>query len=328
MEERDRGEGFQTGAARRMAHRIDEVFSSLEKLPFLRRPDKSEFRYFRRLFLSSCAEIDSRAVRGELKPWSNASVEAICAAAEEYYPRGKAGASPEGLPRCPLLPVGPLRVGVFIGSFDPFQMTHIETALRFLAHGERPADIVFIVPEGSYSKLKPNRSDYGYRFDLLSRQAREAFKPFIVPLDIGDGQDTIGIVKRLLRIFAGRDLAMTHVLGSDVFPMAARWYPEDFSAWTPTAAKYKTRLDFGVFVVKRDRTDAIGSIARSTRAQGIPVQIDKKPIGTPSSTELRERGIFTIVFPTEAVLEKMEVVFRYGMNRHWLTVRDSSDYSI
>lgn len=328
MEGKDPGSPFASGSVRRVARRIDDVFSSLEKLPFLRRQDRTEFRYFKRLFLGSCAEIDARVSRGELKPWSKSAAEAIVAAAAESYPRGKAGASPEGHPRCPMLPIGPLRVGIFIGSFDPFQMTHLETALRFLSHGERPADIVFVVPEGSHSKLKPGRSDYGYRFDILSRQASEAFRPFIVPLDIGDGQDTIGIVKRLLRLFSGRSVSLTHVLGSDVFPMAARWYPEDLAAWTPVARKFRTEFDFGTFVVKRDKGDVIGPAARETRKLGIPVQIDRKPIGTPSSTELRERGVFTIVFPTPAVLEKMEVVFRYRMHRHWLTVRDGPDYSI
>lgn len=321
-------EDFTTSAARRTARRIEEVFSSLEHLPFLRSKDRREFRYFRRLFLGSCREIDQKVEAGDLHPWSKHAVETLVAAAAERFPRGKFGAEQTAAASCLAVPGKVLRVGIFIGSFDPFQMTHLETALRFLGRGTRPADIVLVVPEGSYSKLKPGRSDYGYRFDILQRQAAEAFRPFIVPLDIGEGQDTIGVVRRLLSLFRDRKLVLTHVLGSDVFPLAVNWYPTDLDAWKPTAVKQNVDLDFGAFVVKRDKNDKIADHANAARALGIPVQIDLKPIGTPSSTALRERGIFTIVFPTEAVLEKLEVVFRYGMHRHWLTDRGGAEYEI
>lgn len=322
------GDLFATSAARRVAGRIEDVFASLEGLPFLRPDDRREFRYFRKLFRASCLGIDRRVAEGVLHPWSKHSVEALCAAAAERFPRGGKNAEPEGGPSCVAVPGRTLRVGVFIGSFDPFQMTHLETALRFLERGERPADVVLVVPEGSWSKLKPGRSDYGYRFDILRRQAAEAFRPFIVPLDIGEGQDTIGIVRRLLSLFRDRKLILTHVLGSDVFPLAVRWYPADLEAWIPTARKQEVEFDFGAFVVKRDREDKIAVQAKTARALGIPVQMDSKPIGTPSSTALRERGVFTIVFPTEAVLEKLEVVFRYGMHRHWLTEKSGPEYEI
>ncbi len=321
-------ERFTTSSVRRVASRIGEVFSSLEHLPFLRPKDRREFRYFRRIFLNSCEEIDRRVAAGLIHPWTKHAAETLVSAAQERFPRGKTNAEPKGAPSCVAVPGSVLRAGVFIGSFDPFQMTHLETALRFLAHGERPADIVLVIPEGSYSSLKPGRSEYGYRFDILKRQAAEAFRPFIVPLDIGEGQDTIGIVRRLLSLFRDRKLALTHVLGSDVFNLAVRWYPADLAAWKPTAEKQSVDLDFGAFVVKRDPADRIAETARTARRLGIPVQIDRKPIGTPSSTALRERGVFTIVFPTEAVLEKLEVVFRYGMHRHWLTDRGGPEYEI
>jgi hypothetical protein len=324
----ERTDLFKTSAARRVAGRMEEVFSSLEHLPFLRPNDRREFRYFRRLFRASCLEIDARVESGIIRPWAKNSVEAITTAAVERFPRGKSGTEPVGAPRCVAIPGETIRVGVFIGSFDPFQMTHLETALRFLGRGERPADVVLVIPEGSYSTLKPGRSDYGYRFDILRRQAAEAFRPFIVPLDIGEGQDTIGIVRRLLTLFRDRKLLLTHVLGSDVFPLAVRWYPTDLEAWLPAARKQEVTLDFGAFVVKREKGDRIAPHARAARSFGIPVQVDLKPIGTPSSTALRERGVFTIVFPTEAVLEKLEVVFRYGMHRHWLTDRGSPEYEI
>ena len=322
---------FRSSAARRVARRIDEVFSSLEVLPFLRAKDRTEFRYFRRLFRSACVEIDARVDRGEIRPWSKSAVEYLCAAAEDSFPRSRQG-GPYPPARMDAnrftVPPGPLRIGVFTGSFDPFQMTHLETALRFLSRGERAADLVLVIPEGSYSTLKPGRSEYGYRYDILHRQAGEAFRPFIVPLDIGEDQDTIGIVRRLIDLFAGRDLVLTHVLGSDVFPFAAKWYPKDLESWNQEALNRDVKLDFGAFIVKRDSADRVADSAREARKLGIPVQLDPRPIGTPSSTQLREGGVFTIVFPTAEVLEKLEVVFRYGMHRHWLTEKGGPEYEI
>jgi len=332
-------------AKKRTAARVEEVFKSLEALPFLRPEDRREFRYFKRLFRISCDEIHARVLSGQIRPWSERGLTLLRTVSERDFPRksrlmqsparrGKTHKAADRqskmgtAPSCLLLPAGPIRAGIFIGSFDPFQMTHIETALRFLARGDRPADMVFVVPEGSFSRLKPDRSEYGYRYDILFRQAADVFSPFIVPLDIGEGQDTIGIVRRLISLFAGRELSLTHILGSDMFPYAAKWYPQDLDAWVPAAKEFGVKLDLGVFVVKREKKDNTAPLARSVRKLGVPVQVDPKPIGTPSSTALREQGVFTIVFPTEAVLEKLEVVFRYGMNRHWMTERNGPDYEI
>jgi hypothetical protein len=207
-------------------------------------------------------------------------------------------------------------------------MTHLETALRFLAKGQRPADLVLVIPEGAYTSLKPGRSDYAYRFDILQRQVTEAFRPFIVPLDIGSAQDTIGIVNRIIGLSTGYPLTLTHILGSDVFPLAAKWYRADLDAWEPEARKRQVGFDFGTFVVQRKKEDRISDLVKATRRMGVPVQVDPKPIGTPSSSEVREQGVFTIVFPTEEVIEKLEVVFRYGMHRHWLTEKGGAEYDI
>ncbi|GAB1482020.1 hypothetical protein MASR2M78_08350 [Treponema sp.] len=319
---------FHSSASRRVTNRINEVFSSLETLPFLRTRDRTEFRYFRRLFRSACSRIDTRIGKGEIGPWTKRAVETLHEAAGTDYPRNLAATAANGAPRCLAIPAGPVRIGVFIGSFDPFQMTHLETALRFLAHGKRPADLVLVIPEGAYSQIKPGRSDYGYRYDILQRQAMDAFRPFIIPLDLGEGQDTIGIIRRIIALFSGRQVSLTHILGSDMFPLASRWYKQDLDIWLPEADKHEVSFDFGAFVVKRTKSDSIAEEARLARKLGIDVQIDSKPIGTPSSTELRERGIFTIVFPTPEVLEKLEVVFRYGMHRHWLTERGGAEYEI
>jgi len=318
-------ERFAMKATLRVARRVDGVFSSLQNIPFLRSEDKTEFRYFKRLFLSALEKIDQRIIRGEIVPWTKSEIEALYEQIE-YCPPCHNIHKP--MEHCLLVHRRILHIGVFIGSFDPFQMTHLETALRFLAKSIPPADIVLVVPEGAYSSMKPGRSDYGYRFDILKRQIEDAFRPFIVPADIGTKADTIEIISRLIKLLCGYKLEITHIIGSDVFPFAAQWYKKDLEIWRPIAQQHNVDLQFRTFVVKRNKDHDIKALVTATKAMGIPVQVDSKPIGTPSSTHVREHGVFTVIFPTLDVIEKLEVVFRYGMHRHWLTGDTRPDYEI
>lgn len=318
-------ERFTIKASLRVAKRIEGVFSSLQHIPFLRSQDKSEFRYFRRLFLSALEKIDQRIIREELAPWSRNEIAAL---KEQIDNCLLCQGINKPIQSCVIMNRELLRIGIFIGSFDPFQMTHLETALRFLSHGDPPADIVLVVPEGSYSSLKPGRSDYDYRFDILRRQVEDAFRPFIVPANIGKKADTIEIISRLIQLCSGYTLELTHILGSDVFPFAAQWYEKDLAIWQPIAKAHNVNLQFRAFVVKRKKEDNLKEYIALAKAQGVPVQMDPKPIGTPSSTQVREQGVFTIIFPTLDVIEKLEVVFRYGMHRHWLTEESRPDYEI
>ncbi len=342
--------GYGAQATRVVAEKVEGVFASLERLPFLRDEDRREFRYFRRLFRSSCTLIDRRIEDGLIRPWAASAFATLNAAAAAAYPRRKP--PPEEIsprrrgkrkkrlmeqgetehpPFCVALPPGPIRVGVFIGSFDPFQMSHIQTALRFLSGNSTAADLVLVIPEGSQSSLKPGRAEYGYRFDLLRRQLEGTFVPFIQALDIGEEADTIKIVERLIALFRGRTLELTHVLGSDVLPLAVEWLPQDLDIWKPAAERYEVDLKLRMYVVSRGpSTIPLAPLAAKARKLGVEVQFDRKRVKTPSSTAVRERGIFTIIFPTEEVLEKLEVVFRYGMNRHWLMEKTEvvSDWEI
>jgi hypothetical protein len=47
-------------------------------------------------------------------------------------------------------------------------------------------------------------------------------------------------------------------------------------------------------------------------------------MGSPSSTDFRSSRHITIVFPTAEVLSRLELLFRYGMNRSWMFL-DSGD---
>src|SRR5512142_1185728 len=95
---------------RRVLHRLGRVFDSLEGIPYLGGRELADFYYFRSLFEESLERIDRRVGEGRLLPLDL-----------------------RGFPQELRYPGLVARLGIFIGSFDPFQMTHLATALRFLA---------------------------------------------------------------------------------------------------------------------------------------------------------------------------------------------------
>jgi hypothetical protein len=286
-------------AVRRVARRLAKVFDSLESQPYLGLAELGDFYYFRSLFEESLSRIDRKVRDGRLLPLDLRGFPQ-----ELRYPRLSA------------------RVGVFIGSFDPFQMTHLAMALRFLASDASEADALFIVPEGSADARKPLKTDYRFRFEILKRQVAGIFEPLIAPLDIGEGADTIEIVRRLIGLHPGATLRLTHLLGSDVLPMAAALLPDDLEAWGEAAAKHRVDLDFSIHVARRDRRSRLRPLAEAVRSLGVRMVVDRTVIGTPSSSAFRSEGAITLVLPTEAVLSRLELLFRYGMYRSWSGARD------
>ncbi len=289
-----RGQAISSAPIKRIARRLARVFDSLEGLPYLGLSELKDFYYFRALFEDSLERIDRKVREGRLVPLDLRGFPQ-----ELRYPR--------------LAP----RVGVFIGSFDPFQMTHLAMALRFLASDASEADVLFIVPEGSVDPRKPLKTDYRFRLEILKRQVAGIFEPLIAPLDLGESADTIEIVRRLIALHPGASIRLTHLIGSDALPMAAALLPDDLEAWRAAAAKARVDLDFSIHVARRDRRSRLRGLAEAVRAQGVRMVVDRTVIGTPSSSAFRSEGAITLVLPTEAVLSRLELLFRYGMYRAW-----------
>jgi hypothetical protein len=278
---------------------VERTFADLDSLSYLKPEEKGEFRYYERSFLESIDGIGAKILAGKLVPLDL-----------------------RGFPQVAAFPNYTINAGLFIGSFDPFQMTHLEAALRFLAAPGTLADIVFVVPEGSFNQDKPQKSDYRFRYEILNLQLKGVFAPLIVPLDIGEGTGTIGIVERFIAMFPGSTMNLTHVLGSDTLPYAAKFLPVDLKAWNAAALKHGVTMKFGMFVLKRYTGPVPVSAIRAVRRRGVPIALDRKVIGTPSSTDFRERGAFTIIFPTLQALRRVEVLFRYGTSRSWSEGQD------
>jgi hypothetical protein len=286
---------FSSAAVDRVARKVRRVFARLDSRPYLGVDERREFRFYQGLFDESLARLDRKVQEGRTTPVDLTGFPQVL----NYR-----GYSP-----C---------VGIFIGSFDPFQMTHLGAALRFLGSDESDADLVFVVPEGKDNPLKPKKSDYNFRYELLRLQIESIFAPFVVPLDIGRGADTIGIVERLIDLHPGAHLKLTHVLGSDSLPVAASLLAEDLAAWRARAALRHVELDHGMHIELRRENDPIEPYAEAVAALGSRFAVDRRFVGAPSSTDFRSGRNLTIVFPTDAVLSRLELLFRYGMNRSWM----------
>jgi hypothetical protein len=282
----------------RVARRLEKIFDSLEGLSYLGEAELADYRYFRSLFIDSLERIDRKVQSGRLKP-----------------------VDLRGFPQELRYPGLSARVGMFIGSFDPFQMTHLAAALRFLGSDSSEADLLFVVPEGSLDRRKPLKTDYRFRFEILKLQIAGVLEPFVVSLDIGEGADTIEIGSRLIGLHPGASLRLTHLLGSDVLPMAVSYLPEDLAAWGEAARRSNVKLNFSIHVVKRTKRAPLRPYAQTARRLGVKMAVDREVLGTPSSTAFRTEGAITLVLPNEGLLSRLELLFRYGMNRPWSSGR-------
>ncbi len=285
---------FENPEVDRVARRVRRVFSNLDSLPYVGNREREDYRYYESLLADSLTRIDCKAAAGRLRPLDL-----------------------RDFPQCLRYPGYTARIGIYIGSFDPFQMTHLAMALRFLASDAAEADVVFVVPEGSCDLRKPGKTEYRFRYEILRRQLSGILEPLVVPLDIGEGADTIEIVRRLIALHPGANLRLTHIIGSDTLPVALRFLPDDLEAWAASSSLHRVALDFSIFVIRRESRKGTRPFVEAARQLGVRSVVDRMIIGAPSSTAFRSQLAITLVFPTEAVLSRLELLFRYGMHRPW-----------
>lgn len=275
------------------------IFDRLGTYSYLDAQDREGFSYYCTLYRQSLLDIDRRIMAGELEPVDLSD-----------------------FPQIVRFPAYAIRAALFIGSFDPFQMTHLAMALRYLSSSSANAPVVFVVPEGCDNPKKPRKCDYRYRFDLLSMQVADIFNPLIVPLDIGEGADTIEIIRRFIALFPGAKVSLTHLLGSDVLPLAVEMLPQDMGVWRAEAERRHTDFSYEAFVVQREGYPVSPALIEVTNAASQPIHIDDHPIRMPSSTDFREHRAFSIVFPTDSAIRHLEVLFRYNLNKPWSSCCD------
>lgn len=286
---------FNSAEAEKLYRRVGRVFDSLPRQEYLGTDELKDFSFFRSFFAECIHRIDEKIEAGQIIPQDT-----------------------RGFPQESRIRGHKPRVAVFIGSFDPFQMSHLAMTLRFLASEKSRVDIVYVIPEGARDARKPGRTDYRFRYDLLESQLKGVFEPFVLPFDLGADSDTIGIVERLLAWYAGSELTLTHVVGSDVLPLVVKYLPVDMDRWTRASRQFGVTLDFSIFVMRRKGCGRLSSWLAQIRKLGIHVDVDMCTIGTPSSTDFRKDRAVTIAFPTDAMLSRLEILFRYSMNTPWI----------
>jgi nicotinic acid mononucleotide adenylyltransferase len=293
--ERDAGPGrLRDRKAEAIRKRVAKVFARLSERSFIKPEELAEFRYYENLFAGLLRDIDAKIAEGRIRPLDF-----------------------KGFPQVVTFPGYSINAGFYIGSFDPFQMTHLAMALKVLASRHTDVDVVFVVPEGHVNPLKPRKSEYRYRFDVLKMQVKNEFAPLIVPLDIGEGADTIEIVRRFIAMVPGAKVDVTHVVGSDVLPIVAKMMSVDLEAWRAESERSHVRFDYRTLVVRRGDEGDLAPHLEAIRDLGVKVDVERARIATPSSTDFRERHNFTILFPTDSILSHMEILFRYGMSKPW-----------
>lgn len=285
---------FSTPKVGLLAKRLKKIFESLPHLGYLGPAELKDYAYYEQLIVKALYDIDEKARKGEIIPLDT----------RDY-------------PKIVRYPGGVARVALYIGSFDPFQLTHLTIALRLLASPQNSSDIVIIVPEGSSNPDKPQKTDYSFRFQITKMQLAGLFEPFILPLDIGANADTIEIVRRFVAMHTGMKLELTHLIGSDVLPVAAKFLEEDLGVWRKQASLSGVEFSHSIHVARRTAQGKLSPCLDQIRGLGIPVFIERSVVGTPSSTDFRQNRAITLVLPTENIRDKLEILFRYNMNQPW-----------
>ena len=277
-----------------LARRLKRIFESLPHVGYLGREELADYAYYEMLIVEALQGIDEKAKAGLIRALDT----------REY-------------PKILRYPEGVARIAVYIGSFDPFQLTHLAITLRLLASPSNNSDIVIVVPEGSANPEKPSKTDYPFRYQIARMQIAGLFEPFILPLDLGANADTIEIVRRLIAMHSGMRLELTHLIGSDALPLAAKYIEADLSVWKKQAAQSGVDYVHSVHVARRAARGSLAMDMEKIRERGVKLFLERRIVGTPSSTEFRQNRAITLVLPTEAIRDKLEILFRYNMNKPW-----------
>lgn len=279
-----------------IARKLKKVFDQNSSTGYFSCEEIKEYSYYERMLIEGLAGIDRKIAQGSIRPALLAD-----------YPRNIHAFE------------GKIRPCIYIGSFDPFQLTHLTVAVRFLASELSSSDFVIIVPEGSPDPAKPLKTDYAFRLAISKMQIEGIFDPFIKVVDLGRQADTIEIVRRFIGMHSGLSLELTHLIGSDTLPIAARFISEDMRIWQKEARESGVAWSHCIHVVNRGDNLDLESYRQTIEAEGACMIFDPGIIPAPSSTDFRTRQAFTIVLPTPAMREKMEIIFRYRMHRNWLS---------
>lgn len=287
---------FSQTSVEAVARKLKRVFDQNASAEYLSCTEIRDYSYYEELLIQGLDGINRRITGGSLLPFDLTEYPKIIRSHDSV-----------------------VRACMYIGSFDPFQLTHLTVAVRYLASSLCQSDFLIVVPEGSVDPAKPLKTDYTFRLSIAKMQIEGIFDPFIKVLDLGTQADTIEIMRRFIAMHRGLTLELTHLIGSDVLPVAARYIAEDMRRWKREAQESGVRYLHRLHVVQRGEAGEAAQYRDAFEDESVPIVLDPNIVATPSSTDFRTRQAFTIVLPTSSIRDKMEIIFRYHMHRSWTT---------
>ncbi|HOE98119.1 MAG TPA: hypothetical protein PLE76_01265 [Rectinema sp.] len=281
-----------------LGRKLKRIFDQNASSDYFTSDEIRDYSYYERLLIQELEGLDQKISKGKLKPSYIAEYPRVIHADE-----------------------GKIRACIYIGSFDPFQLTHLTVALRFLASDLSNSDFVVIVPEGSPDTAKPLKTDYAFRYSIAKMQIEGIFDSFIKALDLGMQADTIEIIRRFIAMHSGYTLELTHLIGSDALPIAASLISEDMRIWRKEAQQSKVDYQHSIYVVQRGDIPEMHSYLKALKEEDIQIIIDPFSVEAPSSSDFRTKQAYTIVLPTASIRERMEIIFRYHLHKSWSSDR-------
>jgi len=268
-----------------VGRKLKRIFDQNASTEYFSREEIRDYSYYENLLIQGLEGIDRRMESGALSPRN-------CRTTRESFAPTTAK----------------VRACIYIGSFDPFQLTHLAVAVRFLA-SELSNSTLSLWCRGLPDPAKPLKTDYAFAFRLPNCRSRH-----LRPLHQGArprhagryDRDCEEVHRDAQRAHARIDAS--HRVGRPAGRRAL--YCAGHVDWRKEAQESGVHYLHSTHVVQRGEEAVDPSYFDAIKNEGANAVLDTSIVATPSSTDFRTRQAFTIVLPTSSIRDKMEIIFR------------------
>ena len=184
-----------------------------------------------------------------------------------------------------------MKIGVFVGSFNPVHIGHIKIA-NYVAN--KYVDKVIIVPTGNYWN-KQNLIDINYRINMLKLYQDEKI---IIDEENNNVQYTYKVLENINKKYVGAELYL--IIGADNIV--------NFNKWK----RYKQLLKYNMIIVNRDNVNIKYYLNKLNKKDKYIITQNLPEINI-SSTDIREN----LNINTENIISKIDYnVLKYIKNNN------------